>query len=159
MEFNNFGKSLVKKAVKISTEKSIEFGKEEKKCYRAQVILVNEHPYFGVNKCWKYQKAGKYKPSKQSFYLSQPAWVRFIEEVLPQLTYKPTEAVDSTQASEAKVVEATDLKHGVKRHHEELHDDEQPNTDGGTGSTTTIAINQLDTVDRFEPDIKIANWQ
>ena len=124
MEFNNFGKSQVKKAAKISTEKSIDFGKDEKKCYRAQVILVNEHPYFGLSKCCKDHKSGKYTPTKQSFYLSQPAWVRFIEEVLPQLTYNPHQV-----AGVVKEQEEEEQKHGVKRQQDQLHDDEQINTD------------------------------
>ena len=154
MEFNNFGKTQVKKAVKITTEKSIEFGKEEKKCYRAQVILVNGNPYFGVSKCWKDHKTGKYKPSKQSFYLSQPAWVRFIEEVLPQLTYNPNQV-----AGVVKGQEEEEQKHGVKRQHDQLHDDEQHNTDGRSTCTSTIATSQLGTGDTSEPDSKIANWE
>ncbi len=68
---------------KIITEKKVEFGKDDKKCFWAQKIIINGTPYFGITKC--NNVSGIYKPTKKALYLPSSVWTTFLSEIARQL--------------------------------------------------------------------------
>ena len=80
MEFN-----YSKKNSDIEIVKEIEFFKDEKKSFRAQVLSIKGEPYSQVQKCKFSPQANLYLPSKNTVCLPFPVWEKFVKEVVPQL--------------------------------------------------------------------------
>ena len=75
----------------VETLQSYDFGEsaDGNQCFRAAVITTKEEPYFGFIKCWRAPSKPNFNYTRQRLFMPMPAWMHFLNDVLPLLKCTP----------------------------------------------------------------------